>query len=219
MDPDQISTLCDALTNLVTLDDDVTQARDSGTTLQRLTPRALQQELLERLRVDILGSTQTFARFHNLNSSQDLFAESGWSASRLAYVPTALLDRRLYTERVRRLCRAINYTLEAHSLDRDYRGQFNDCHAEKQIMVAIIWQLLGWGSASRPKQRRESWVRLEAFHHLPYSAPLVEMDVYISHKKGPCPDCSHFQRHTYEKAGVCFRILFPESVDHMHVYT
>ena len=114
MDLDQISTLCDALTNLVTLDDDITQARDSGTTLQRLTPRALQQELLGRLRVDIPGSTQTFTRFHNLNSSRDLFAGSGWSASRLAYVPTALLDRQLYTERVRRLCRAINSVSYTH---------------------------------------------------------------------------------------------------------
>ena len=102
------------------------------------TPSPMQDSLILRGPIEeypISSSSKTVARLERGGKFPSIGAMSGWSHSPLQ---SLRVDGRQWTDDVFYISEAVGHVLASHGYDRDKNGQYNACHAEKQLIAYFI---------------------------------------------------------------------------------
>ncbi|KAE8137470.1 hypothetical protein BDV38DRAFT_292916 [Aspergillus pseudotamarii] len=102
------------------------------------TPSPMQGSLLLRGPIEeypISSSSKTVARLERGGKFPSIGAMSGWSHSS---VQSLRVDGRQWTDDVLYISEVVDHVLASHSCDQGKDGQYNACHAEKQLIAYFI---------------------------------------------------------------------------------
>lgn len=78
---------------------------------------------------------KAIGRLHRGHGLPEVSAMSGWSHTQNELIQVAGRD---WTPEVFQLCEFMGFTLESHRHDQGLAGQFNACHAEKQLVAYAV---------------------------------------------------------------------------------
>ncbi|KAE8367028.1 hypothetical protein BDV27DRAFT_124561 [Aspergillus caelatus] len=102
------------------------------------TPSLMQDSLVLRGPIEeypISSSSKTVARLERGGNFPSIGAMSGWSHSP---VQSLRVDGRQWTDDVFYISEVVGHVLASHGYDRGKDGQYNACHAEKQLIAYFV---------------------------------------------------------------------------------
>lgn len=196
--------------------------RPSKISISRSTVQTIITIFSDAYHVPMASERKTFAYLERGEEHGYVFAVSGWSGGKFADID-GCIDRELWTKRVFEFSKIIGHKLHTHEYDESGReGSYHACHAEKQLMVYVLWHCTSLQTKPDQEASETEWSSYERVRKLHYciregTHPVATCAQPCERYRGPqvetvkpiihitndvCPDCSRFRERTLSYTGI-----------------
>lgn len=146
---------------------------------------------------DIPNEYKTIGILYRGTKFPTVAAMSGWGHSEWE-IDNVQVAGKVWTGEVRALCQRIGFRLGSHSRDLRIPGQYNACHAEKQLVAYFVDQHFVGGCQDSTEETPDL---------ITVVPPVSVRSAEIMASRPICDDCHRFVRHVNKALGLSISVV------------